>query len=42
MPIFQRMGLLLPVTVPLLPALVAFALALVLRQTLLPVPAYES
>ncbi|MEO6193947.1 MAG: protein kinase [Thermoanaerobaculia bacterium] len=37
-PVFQRMGLLLPVTPPLLPALGALALAVVLRRALSPVP----
>ncbi len=37
-PVFQRMGLLLPVTPPLLPALGALALAVILRRALPPIP----
>jgi serine/threonine-protein kinase len=37
-PVFQRMGLLLPVTIPLLPALGALALAVILRRALPPLP----
>ena len=37
-PVFQRTGLLLPVTIPLLPALSALALAMVLRRALSPIP----
>ncbi len=40
-PIFRSTGLLLPVTVPLLPALSALALALVLRRTLVPIPLWS-
>jgi CHASE2 domain-containing sensor protein/tRNA A-37 threonylcarbamoyl transferase component Bud32 len=37
-PVFQQMGLLLPVTLPLLPALGALALAVILRRALPPIP----
>ncbi|HEX3552533.1 MAG TPA: protein kinase [Thermoanaerobaculia bacterium] len=37
-PVFQRTGLLWPVTAPLLPALLALGLALVLRRRLSPIP----
>jgi hypothetical protein len=40
-PVFQRMGLLLPVTMPLLPACGAFMLALVLRRALAPIPSWR-
>src|SRR6185312_5816399 len=39
-PVFQRTGLLLPVTVPLLPALSVLVLALVLRRALTPIPSW--
>jgi CHASE2 domain-containing sensor protein/tRNA A-37 threonylcarbamoyl transferase component Bud32 len=40
-PVFQRTDLLLPVTVPLLPALSVLTLALVLRRALPPIPSWR-
>ncbi|MFY9823641.1 MAG: CHASE2 domain-containing protein, partial [Thermoanaerobaculia bacterium] len=40
-PVFQRTGLLLPVTAPLLPALGALALAVILRRALSPIPSWR-
>ncbi len=40
-PLFQRTGLLLPLTVPLLPAGGVFLLALLLRRTLAPIPSWR-
>jgi CHASE2 domain-containing sensor protein len=40
-PVFQRTGLLLPWTVPLLPALAALPIALLLRRVLPPIPAWR-
>jgi adenylate cyclase len=40
-PVFQRTDLLLPVTVPLLPALSMLTLALVLRRALTPIPSWR-
>lgn len=40
-PVFQTTGLLLPVTVPLLPALGVLTLALVLRRALSPIPSWR-
>ena len=40
-PVFQRTGLLLPVTAPFLPALSAFTLALIFRRALTPIPSWR-
>jgi serine/threonine-protein kinase len=40
-PVFQRTGMLLPVAVPLLPALGVLTLALVLRRALSPIPSWR-